>query len=337
MEGRGPSAGEAMKRIRRPGALLRPAMEEAPTMRRVLCAAALLAVMIAGPALALDLDDVIGMLEAGVSEDVILRLVDSEEVLLRIEPEDVLDLKNVGASDWFVEELLDRSEPRERVTRYYRAIEPSYSFVTIGYVFDPFDYYFVHWPYYYAYVSPFRFCWNWWYYGGPVHPHWCDGWGWRTDYYWRNWGTRVVWDRGWHARTRHHVPRYSDPVKEHRGVQARTARYDRPSEKPERRTWTRREDGTRPARPSVQDRGSRGDRPPSGHTWRRPERPEGSKPPRTPRPEIGRTPPPGGAAPRPGSGRGAPARGAPQAGTEQRNEQRSEPSRPSPPSTGWRR
>ncbi len=259
-------------------------------MRKPLILTALLAVLFAGPALAMDLDDVIRMLEANVGEDVILKAIDAEHASFVITSEDLIDLKDAGASDWLLDQLLDRAdEPPRAVDRSYRVVEPSYSLITLGWVYDPFDYYFVHWPYYYAYVSPFRFSYSWWYYGGPLHTTWCDPWGWRVHYYDRYWGTRTIWDRGYRGGARYHVPRYDAADKAGgREIYGRTAGYVRPSRDADRtRSWDRRTTGARPERPAVSDRGTRNGRPTRSPAWGRPARRDrGVAPPRAPRTEI---------------------------------------------------
>ncbi len=183
-------------------------------MRRTLIASAILSVLLAAPVLALDLDDVFRMLEADVGEEVILRVIDTEQARFYLTTDDIIDLQYAGASDWFLEEILDRSTrpPRQtRTTRY--GYDPYAAYTTIGLAYDPFDYYFVTWPYYYAYVSPFRFGWTWWYYGGPYHEHWCNSWGYRTDYYDHAWGSRTIWSRGYRDRV-YRVPRYDASEKQ---------------------------------------------------------------------------------------------------------------------------
>jgi hypothetical protein len=182
-------------------------------MVRVLTGALLLGLLVAGPAHAtISLDDVIRMLEAGVSEQVILKAIDADEARFVISSEDLIDLTQAGASDAFLEEMLDRSVesqgPSGDLESSYRVLERPYStYVSIGWVYDPFDYYFVTWPYYYAWVSPWHFQSAWWYYGGPCHHDWSRRVCYRADYYNRHWGSHTVWDRGYRD-SRYHVPTY---------------------------------------------------------------------------------------------------------------------------------
>ncbi|MDM7915033.1 MAG: hypothetical protein QUU85_07160, partial [Candidatus Eisenbacteria bacterium] len=176
-------------------------------MARTAGLVALLVLLLTAPAWALTLDDVVQMLEANVGEDVILRMIDNEDARFVVTSEDLIDLKNAGASNDFLDEVLDRAietDGRERVT--YRSVEPAYSSVYLSFGYDPFDYYFITWPYYYAYVSPFPSCWNWWYYSAPLYCGWCSPWDYPPiRYYDRHWGTRTIWTRGY-ENSRYHVP-----------------------------------------------------------------------------------------------------------------------------------
>jgi hypothetical protein len=174
---------------------------------------------------AMDTDDVIGMIGAGIGEDVILKAVDASGDQLVITPDDLVTLKDAGASDWFLDEILDRGRTSHSSglsdtyggrygygdnygDSYYDLYRPTRTYITLGLVYDPFDYYFAGYPYYYAYVAPFSFTWNWWYWGGPYHRTWCAPFGGdRIHHYYANWGTRTIWDRGYRP-VRNHVPSY---------------------------------------------------------------------------------------------------------------------------------
>jgi hypothetical protein len=270
--------------------------KEVFTMWKPLIGTALMALLLVSPVLAVDLDDVFRMLEAGMGDEVILKVIDADRAEFVLTSDDLIDLKEAGASDWLLEALLDRSEkPSRAVEGSYRVIEPSYSMVTIGYVYDPFDYYFVTWPYYYAYYSPFTFCWNWWYYGGPIHRHWCDRWGSRVNYYDGRWGARTIWDRGWRGDTRYHVPRYDHGGKENgRDAGSRPVSYRSPGDGTRNgNAWTRGGRDEKPVRSGAIEPGRQGDRPARTPAWGRPERrtETPSRPARTPRGEV-RTQPP---------------------------------------------
>jgi hypothetical protein len=198
------------------------------TMGLRLAYIALLALLWTGVAAAVDLDDVIGMLEAGVDEEAIFRLIDSEDAVFVVVPEDLIDLKEAGASDDLIEEILDRSVDHPRSVRTVRPVYDAGLHYTIGVVYDPFDYYFVGWPYYYAYVTPFPFSWSWWYYGGPVHHHWCSSWNWRVHYYDQHWGSRSIWNHGIRNRV-NHVPRYDLTEKDLRHYAERSRPEIRPA------------------------------------------------------------------------------------------------------------
>ncbi len=301
----------------------------------------LLGLLLAAPALAVDLDDVIRMLEAGVGEEVVLKVIDADRTEFVLTSDDLIDLTEAGASDWLLKELLDRSaEPERVVQRSYRVIEPSYSMFTIGYVYDPFDYYFVAWPYYYAYYSPFRFSRSWWYYGGPVHRQWCGPWGYRVDDYDGRWGARTIWDRGWRAMARYRVPRYDDGVKETvRNAGGRPASYHPPGARTQQgglRSRGGRDE--KPTRSGAIEPGRRGDRPARAPAWGRPERrtESPSRPARTPRSEV-RTPAPPRSSPPAGSRGEIRQSPPPRASAPSRSGSWSRPSAPSRPAAPPRR
>lgn len=266
-------------------------------MWKQLTGTALLGLLLASPALAVDMDDVIRMLEAGVGEEVVLKVIDADRTEFILTSDDLIDLKEAGASDWLLEEILDRSvEPTRVVERSYRIVEPSYSMITIGYVYDPFDYYFITWPYYYAYYSPFRFSWNWWYYGGPVHHHWCDPWGHRVNYYDGRWGARTIWDRGWRGDARFHVPRYDDGKEVARNGGSRQVGYQSPGARTQQGDlWSRGDRDEKPVRSREVETRRSGDRPERPTpAWGRPDRSgqSPSRPERTPRGEVRTQAPP---------------------------------------------
>lgn len=278
-------------------------------MGKPLIALAFLALLSVTPASAIDLDDVIGMLDANVSEEVILRVIDAEGERFYLTSDDVLDLIDAGASDWFLEEMLDRSErPRREHHGGYDLNDPYRTYVTIGLVYDPFDYYFVTWPYYYAYVSPFRFSWTWWYYGGPYHNHWWGPECWRWRYYDDAWGCRTIWDRGYRDR-QYHVPRYDLSEK-----QVRRAVYDRSAGTEtkavrnnlglRRNVYDRAGGERKVSRSGARDRRVRAEgEPRSNEVWGRKEQRERSRtePAKPSRPEIRTQQPPRGSTPPPRS------------------------------------
>ena len=293
-------------------------------MRGTVIGLALLGLLAAAPAAAVSFDDVLRMLDAEVSEEAILKMIDSERSLFVLSADDVLELRYAGASNWFINEMIERSEAPSRVRPHavYSSYRPAY--FSIGYVYDPFDYYFVTWPYYYAYVSPFRFSRVWWYYGGPVHTHWCHPHGWRVAYYDGHWGSRSVWSRGYRSAVRE-VPHYASSEKELRravydrapAASAKAIRAGGAASRPEERPGATRVE--RPARRYEESRPSRAPSAPRREpAWGRsgqPERPQApSRPSVAPsRPQRGSASPPrverpGRAAPPAAPARPAPAR-----------------------------
>jgi len=309
--------------------------KEVFAMWKSLIGTALLGLLLASPAPAVDLNDILRMLDAGVGEEVVLKVVDSDRTEFTLTSDDLIDLKEAGASDWLLKELLDRSEePVQVIDRSYRVIEPSYSSLTIGYIYDPFDYYFITWPYYYAYYSPFRFSWNWWYYGGPVHHNWCDPWGHRADYYDGRWGARTIWDRGWRGDARYHVPRYDDgPKGNGQDGGSRPVSYHSPGVRGQQGgAGSRGERDGRPTRSGAVEPSRNGDRPVRAPAWGRPERrtETPSRPTRTPGREV-RTQAPSRDSSRPESRPEIRQSPPPRASVPSRSGSRSQPSAPARP------
>jgi hypothetical protein len=142
---------------------------------------------IATPASAMTIDDVLELLQAGVNEAVILDQVEAEDARFRLETEDILALKNLGASDDLVRALIATADESEydggtwsddyySNDYYYR---PARSSVSLSFSYDPFGYYWYCSPYYYGYYYPFRTINFGWYYGGCLSRSW---WGWHG--YW---------------------------------------------------------------------------------------------------------------------------------------------------------
>lgn len=239
----------------------------------------ILAVAIPATSRAVDLDDVIGMLEAGVSEDAISRLIQEEDAVFNLDSDDLIDLKNAGASDDLIEDMLERSvDWKTDRTGYDHGGYDAY--VSISYGFDPFDYYFMTWPYYYSYMAPFRFAPAWWYYGGPCAWYWCDDWGYRTcGYYNERWGGRVVWSRGYRD-TRYHRPSqdYKIRTAAYRAEKDRTAYSVAPrGNSKSHRSWDRHGRIESRPRPGYSERSSRpekggSEQAPRSRTWGRGDR-----------------------------------------------------------------
>lgn len=149
---------------------------------------------LATPAAAMTIDDVLQLLQAGVNESVILDQVEAEGARFRLETEDILALKNWGASDHLVRSLIatsDRSVDRSRTddggswsddyysNDYYARDSRSRTSVSLSFTYDPFGYYWYCSPYYYGYYYPFRTINFGWYYAGCLSRSW---WGWYA--YW---------------------------------------------------------------------------------------------------------------------------------------------------------
>lgn len=268
-------------------------------MWKAILLGAILTLSAAAAARAMDVDDVIGMLQAGIGEDVILKALDASEDTLFLTSEDLVDLKDAGASDWFLDELLSREEqPSSYPTRSYGSYYyPMPGYYSIGLVYDPFDYYFACYPYYYAYLAPLSFSWNWWYYGGPYHGSWCEPYhGYRVSYYASRWGTRSIWDRGFQS-VRYHVPSYSPIGKDGSDVAYRRSGVQG-NRTITREVWQRTPPGRRPADSGTWRRDRRDPRqpaqPPVRREMRSParERQDRSMPPsRGSRPDVRREQP----------------------------------------------
>jgi hypothetical protein len=138
--------------------------------------ALLFGVLLSAPAwAAVSFDDVLRMTNAGVSEETILKLVDSEGAGYALGVDEIIALKEAGASESFIQDLLQAEQgapPADEQPQYnssdvYGTNDNSdYSTVFSYHYYDPFAYYWYAWPDYYVYYSPF-----WWanagfYYGG---------------------------------------------------------------------------------------------------------------------------------------------------------------------------
>ncbi|MCA9728501.1 MAG: hypothetical protein KC729_12505 [Candidatus Eisenbacteria bacterium] len=146
---------------------------------------------LASPAWAMSVSDVLDLLRAGVSESVILDQVDAEDARFQLDTEDILALKNMGASDDLVRALIatgDDGDERDDAdwtddyyaNDYYRS-QPSS--VTLSFAYDPFGYYWYCSPYYYGYYYPFRTVDFGWYYGGCLSRSWWSWYGYWPAYY----------------------------------------------------------------------------------------------------------------------------------------------------------
>lgn len=184
---------------------------------------ALLLALLASPAAwaTLTFDDLVRLVSAGVSEETILDLADVEGASFDLTVEQIIELKEVGASEEFIRALMATAEVQGDERLYDRGdaydddpedvydddVLEDYSTVFLYHYYDPFAYYWYAWPSYYVYYSPF-----WWsragfYYGGAWSWDWWDPWSpssWycHDHYGYQHWfgppRTRPHGERDWH-------------------------------------------------------------------------------------------------------------------------------------------
>jgi len=199
----------------------------------------LLGLLLMAPlALALDVDDILQLKRAGVTEETILRVVEDARAVLRLSVDDILDLKAAGCSDDLIHALLDtperfgpgadvssdqrdyRTDAYELDVYDYSLYDDDYETVFVRHYYDPFAYYWYPWPRAYFYWSPF-----WWSHAGFYYAgHWCRDW-------WDPWGPCTWycdWNWGYH---RHFGPSHTRMTArrtyEPHGRGAATRRMDR--------------------------------------------------------------------------------------------------------------
>ena len=176
------------------------------------------------PARALDLEDVLQLLAADVEERTILQVVESEEAIFHLDVEDILDLKELGASDDFIRRLMDTPErygkgsAKASKNDYdYDLYDDDYSVVFLNHYYDPFGYYWYASPRTYVYYSPFWWNHHGFYYAG----HWCWDWWDPWNPCVRYWDVRAGYAHHWgHSRTAPAV-RTARPGAAHRTAVAR--------------------------------------------------------------------------------------------------------------------
>jgi hypothetical protein len=186
----------------------------------------------AAPAGAIDLFEILRLERAGVSEETILKVVEVDQSVFYLSADDIIDLKEAGASEWFIRELMETPErfPDATVDYYYDA-DPDwtdayvyddddlyseyrtigiddYETVFVHHYYDPFAYYWYPWPRFYVYYSPFwwsragfyyagHWSWDWWDPWSPCY-HYCDyRYGWRHHFGPSH--TRQRAGRNWHS------------------------------------------------------------------------------------------------------------------------------------------
>jgi hypothetical protein len=210
---------------------------------------------------AITVDEIVRLLDKGVGERVILEQVAAEDARLRLTSDEILALKEAGASDGLLRALIRTgrapevsdeartSDAPEReleedslraggalVDRYAVPIPRARAY------YDPFGWYWRPWPWYAGYHSPFRWIDCGFYHGG------C------WDHWWWRWGTwcdrRPPWRHGasdWRADSR---IRDDGRGAWSRGSAAVRPRWQRHRDEPARPGWRRPPEGF--------DRGARG-------------------------------------------------------------------------------
>lgn len=206
---------------------------------------------------ALTVDDVLDLLDAGISEDIIYEQMESDGSVFYLDVDDILDLKDAGASDDLIfamiataegKESRDRSYDRYRSRDYDRYYHRP---ATVNVYYDPFGYYWYPSPYYFTYWAPFSWFDYGFYWGSPVWWGWAH-WGPRyhyyahtAGYYWYPYGHyhhghdghegRRLWSRS-HSRERDHYVVSGKTPRSSRASYARTVERGKTTR---RGTWSR--------------------------------------------------------------------------------------------------
>lgn len=198
----------------------------------------------ASVATAMEFDDVMELLRAGVGEDIILAQVEAEDAEFNLDTDSIVALKQAGASDDLIRELIaarddGRRSPDDSDWRdgYYGNDYYGRSRVAVSIGYDPFGYYWSSSPYYFAYYYPYRCVDFGFYYAGWYNRGW---WGW--DGYWpsyyRDYCRVNYHDYKWWRHEPNHWSRYDD--------RAEGAAWTRDSRGTNGRSWNR--DTDRPDR-----------------------------------------------------------------------------------------
>ena len=180
--------------------------------------------------------EIVRLLDAGIGEAVILDQVRVEGIDARLSSEEILSLKQAGASDDFLRALIragsESASTRGEVTASRGELEDEWTesyrspIQRVEIYYDPFGYYWYSWPAAYAYYDPFRWLDCGFYYAG-----W-------WDHRWWRYGPYCDHYRGLYWHWEHPRP---DPSRVDRG----------------RHSWTRasRDEHPRIHRPAERDRG----------------------------------------------------------------------------------
>jgi hypothetical protein len=200
-----------------------------PALRRALGLVLLLipVAAFAGPDGTLDLDDVLRLHYAGVSEDIILSEIIVTESIFRLSVDDILRLKEAGVSDRLVQFLIDTGrgsageddvtvhadEPAagtdaEEWVNEIEELEPTTTYdVSLSYSYPAWWYDCYWYDYWYWDFSYYPYSSSWVYHLGAWYPGW---YGYRTCWAPAYWGYRSWcydrWDYPWWAGSRHCSP-----------------------------------------------------------------------------------------------------------------------------------
>lgn len=174
--------------------------------RGVLLAVALGLALGSTTARALTVDEVVGLLGAGVGESVIRDQMEAEQAHLDLTARDILALKQAGASDELIRALIRSGTGRNRQdvtgSRGEPGMDDAYASpgVRVRVYYDPFGYHWFASPWAYAYYDPFPWSDCGFYYAG-----WWDCRWWR----WGSWcvDARARYCGGGHARWHRDRPR----------------------------------------------------------------------------------------------------------------------------------
>jgi hypothetical protein len=145
----------------------------------------------------MNVDDVIALLQNGVGEQVILDQVAAEGAHFELTTEDILDLRDAGASDELIRQLIltgsDQGSAGDWTRRYYAPT------ARVQLYYDPFGYNWYAWPFSFSYYYPFDWPDCGFYYAGWWNQRWWSGGPWH-NYYWNHYHWdhyrpgRFAWD-----------------------------------------------------------------------------------------------------------------------------------------------
>ena len=146
------------------------------------------------PAWAMTVDDVTELLQRKVGEQVILEQMNAEGDHFELTTQQILDLKEAGASDDLLREMIRRGESPQADSVQDWADDYDSPSVSYNADYDPFGYYWYGWPGYFTYYYPFRWGQCGFYYAGWWNHRWWDGGLWANS----SWTRFHSWN-GWHG------------------------------------------------------------------------------------------------------------------------------------------